>query len=272
VPGDYTYCTTLVEAVRRDRDSVSERVTEVMLWDELVVREEGDRWLRVSVPAQADYSGWVPRATTAVGTRPMGEPGVVFAACAPLSPAGDEPGTCCGVLSMGSRVWLASETGATTIVGGPDGRQYVVPSRCIRAGEVADRGALAADRALALVGRPYLWGGMTFRGIDCSGLVQVALSTAGITVRRDADMQYEDGLPVERDDVRPGDTAYVEHDGRIAHVMMVTGPDSVVHAYGQSADVTVSALSDDGFAGHIAGFRRHTETMGFSPLRYGAMG
>ena len=43
--------------------------------------------------------------------------------------------------------------------------------------------------ALAFLGMPYLWGGRTSLGLDCSGLVQVALSAAGIACPRDSDMQ-----------------------------------------------------------------------------------
>jgi len=257
MPGAYRYCTRLVEAVRREPDVRTERVTEAMLWDELVIHEDAGDWLRVALPSQAGYGGWMPRGATAGGFRPDGEPGIVRASCAPLSPVGGEPGTCCGVLWMGSRVAVAHLGGPTAVVRGPDGREYLMPSHCMRSGEAAHPGAMAAERALAMVGVPYLWGGMTFRGIDCSGLAQVALRAAGIAVRRDADMQFEDGVAVRREELRAGDTAFLERDGRITHVMMMIDAHRVVHAYGKADAVTVDALSDDAFAGLIAGFRRH---------------
>jgi hypothetical protein len=87
------------------------------------------------------------------------------------------------------------------------------------------------DEANAYLGCPYEWGGMTERGIDCSGLVHMAYRRLGRLVPRDADQQEEAGTPVDPADLHRGDlVCYGDHiafwlgDGRMLHA---TGRDGI---------------------------------------------
>src|SRR5579884_3449962 len=100
---------------------------------------------------------------------------------------------------------------------------------------------LVAAAALYL-GCPYLWGGRSFLGIDCSGLVQTAFRDIGVTVLRDTDMQQATiGAAVTAADeaaLRRSDLVYMP-----GHVLIYTGSGNVVHADGGSMTVREEPLS-----------------------------
>ncbi|WP_340540533.1 C40 family peptidase [Nocardioides sp. GXZ039] len=103
--------------------------------------------------------------------------------------------------------------------------------------------ALAADLAhdedsvveiaRTYLGTPYVWGGLTHDGIDCSGLVHASFRAVGTEVPRDAFDQAATCAKVELGEERPGDLWFFAKDGpgtRITHVGFVTAPGVMLHA------------------------------------------
>lgn len=121
-----------------------------------------------------------------------------------------------------------------TLAGGVAGWASVIDLRACSAlpqGEIARRSQLVADAA-RFIGVPYLWGGVSAFGIDCSGFAQLLHRLVGVTLPRDADQQYNVGRPIEPP-FQPGDLLFFG-DGaaapKITHVGLSLGGWRIIHS------------------------------------------
>ncbi|MFI5135903.1 MAG: C40 family peptidase, partial [Chitinophagales bacterium] len=89
--------------------------------------------------------------------------------------------------------------------------------------------------ALKFAGMPYLWGGRSLFGMDCSGFTNVVFKLSGIKLRRDAWQQSEQGILVSFiDQTRPGDLAFFQNEeNRITHVGIILENHKIIHASGK---------------------------------------
>lgn len=126
----------------------------------------------------------------------------------------------------------------------PDGRPASIRSGSIRPwGEVIREAGEEAPADWAwreFAGTPYLWGGVTASGIDCSGLVQTTFLARGIPLPRDAARQATIGEPVTPDAIAEGDLLFFDGGTpeRITHVAIAATTDTIVHSTVETGRVT----------------------------------
>ncbi len=203
--------------------------TQLLFGDSVKILSAAGEWLRVQ--AQRDnYVGWTQ--SDAVTERPMTPTHLV---CAPRSfvyPGPDLRFPASESLSMGSAV----EVTGTSQTRGTDyallaGGEAMIAGH-LRAIDTPDTDPV--EVASRLLGTPYLWGGNSAFGIDCSGLVQLAFRMCGTDVLRDSDMQ----AATLGSEIDPG----LDHTGLVrgdlifwkGHVAMVEGDGSILHASGHA--------------------------------------
>jgi hypothetical protein len=215
------------------------QVSQVVLGSRLIVLRRRGRWLQCRSPD--GYIGWVHAGYIALRdetearlweTGIDGEPALSLGGEV-LDPSGN--GEVMMRLPWGARVMRED----AEIVRLPDGRSgrftgELVASAVRPLAFPAD-GAAACATASRWLGTPYLWGGVTFGGVDCSGFVQTVWKLHGRQIPRDSDQQSRFGEEIdpgpEFENLHPGDLCFfAEEPGRVTHVVMSTGGPRIIHA------------------------------------------
>lgn len=227
---NYQICRVAIAPLRKEPSDRSEIVSQLLFGDRVKVLEHAEKWWRVQ-NFDDGYEGWMD-----------------FKQLGKLSEA--------QYLDSRSFAYLAPAAVNNTLIA-TNGSAYYVPAGCAlpfyedgfcflgeEKLEVKFEPQLANSQAINteiektarfFENAPYLWGGRTLFGIDCSGFVQTVFRLHGIQLRRDASQQAEQGQLVDfLSGATVGDLAFFDNEeGRITHVGMMLGNDRIIHAAGK---------------------------------------
>lgn len=121
----------------------------------------------------------------------------------------------------------------------------------------AARSALIST-AQKYMGVPYVWGGETPDGFDCSGFTQYVMKQNGITIPRTAADQFAAGTPVDKANLQVGDMVFfTTYKPGASHVGFYMGNGKFIHASSAAKAVTVSNLDEAYYTQHYIGARRY---------------
>jgi len=223
-------------------------------------------WAHVVIPDQPTpldargYPGWIPVAQLTF------RPAVVTANEAvlvtPTAWVYDTNGARMFEVSMATRLPVLSVGAGTINSTLPDGRAIVLHSSdvsiVVAGGAPSPNTSADVVRTAQLfVGLPYLWGGTSGFGFDCSGLTHLVFAMRGVTIPRDADAQARDGRAVARADLQPGDLVFFAAHGMVHHVGVYVGNNTMLSSLQTGSPVEYSSLAAAPFASEYAGARRY---------------
>lgn len=210
-------------------------LTEALCGEAAVIYEttpEGWAWGQLAADA---YVGWLP--ANALGMPGPSPTHRVAALRTLVFPGPDIKLPPLAGLPLGARLAIARMRDGFAVTAGGS----FVPARHLAPLDTVEPDFVGV--AERFIGAPYLWGGKTALGVDCSGLVQVALQACGIACPRDSDMQEQalgSPLAVDRElsRVRRGDLLFWK-----GHVAIVRDPDTLLHANAHHMSVTAEPLA-----------------------------
>jgi SH3-like domain-containing protein len=233
-PGKLVTVATNLTSLHSEPSFRSEMVSQLLNAQRVELLLEQDRWAYLR---QADgYLGWAYRSYMA--DSPTQDPNHIV--CEPVSllrVAPDPTASLAGRVVGGTAVYVVGQESSWACLSLAGSLEGWIPLADLRSLEKlpqdeASRRSQIIQDAARLTGVPYVWGGCSALGIDCSGMAQLLHRLAGVTIPRDADMQYDAGLPIAPP-FQPGDLLFFGGNGdarAITHVGVSVGGWRIVHA------------------------------------------
>ncbi|MDF2432066.1 MAG: gamma-D-glutamyl-L-lysine dipeptidyl-peptidase [Mucilaginibacter sp.] len=247
---EYGICNLSMIPLRAEADDRSEQVSQILFGEIFEIIEWKENWVKI-ITTFDNYPGWIGRQQFVM----LGHlsykrfkqtpPPLTYR---PVTQAWKIANNSVYYLPIGSS--LAFLEGTSCHIGNEEFEII---------GEIGETENLAIT-ATSFLNTPYLWGGRTHFGIDCSGFTQAVFKLQGIRLLRDASMQAEMGHVVNLlHDARLGDLAFFDNaEGKIVHVGIMLNADKIIHASGK---VKIDGIDEKGI--YSEELKRYTHKLRF---------
>lgn len=245
---EYGICNLAIVPMRAEPSDRSELVSQLLFGEAFQITEWRDKWVKI-ITAIDNYEGWIDRlqfvmfghlAYQALERKPAP---VTFRAVTQAWKIADN-----SIIYLPSGSSLAFLEGTMSHIGN---EKFEI------IGEIGETDHIA-NIAKSYLNAPYLWGGRTHFGIDCSGYTQLVFRLCGINLKRDASMQANQGRLVNTlSDGVLGDLAFFNNaEGKITHVGILLNNAEIIHASGK---VKIDTIDSEGI--YSAELKRYTHKL-----------
>lgn len=248
--------------------------SQALFGQEVLVLEEKEGWSHVIVLDQSSskdergYPGWVPsvQLSTPAAQTDSGRFAIIISEFSDLL---SEEGEKELELSFLTSLSIERENDDLLAVSTPSGIKYVKREDVYISTEpVKDRKGSGIDivkSGEAFLDLPYLWGGMSSYGFDCSGFSYSMCKANGYLIPRDAGDQAKKGEDIPLDDLKPGDLlffAYEEGKGSIHHVGIYYGDGQMIHSPNTGKTIEIITLKGTYYEKELCAARRYWQETG----------
>lgn len=237
----YAICLQPYIPMRADAEERAEMVSQMLFGDTFQILDEKPRWLYVVRDCDG-YTGWIDQKTATElsqieYSQYLDQTKDALLLRLPYNPVTKTEKMVSGAshLSWGSRIFNMDDTGVTFRMQGirfdVPNMSYVNPvSSATMSRKACSKYIL--QQAQLLLNVPYLWGGCSAFGLDCSGFIQTLFRFIGISLPRNASDQYKMGQDVAFENAETGDLAFFGENNVIGHVGLVADNGRILHVSG----------------------------------------
>lgn len=234
----YSYCNVSILPLRKEPSHRAEQTNQMLFGEKAEILEVNeDDWARIKTEWD-NYEGWCRAGQLTTITRKEYGKEVKF-----LSGKNTDK-----IVYQHSEMWvpLGSDIIKNKIVFGNETGRF--KGKKLKLNNLEFTSDTIKKNALQYMNVPYLWGGRTIAGIDCSGLTQMAFKLCGKKLPRDAYQQAEEGETVDfLQHAQCGDLAFFDNaDGKIIHVGVLLDHQTIIHATGASGRVVIDRIDQGG--------------------------
>ena len=218
--------------VRRDPSEQSEMITQILYGEHFIVNEIMLGWAHVKL-AFDGYDGWVDMKMIT----PLMERSYQKIDKSPFAVTTD----IFNIIPVNEEQTMMIVAGSTLPCWRPNLKEFSIQTEVFsHTGNITYRKPanirkVMIDQALKYFNAPYLWGGRSPLGIDCSGLTQIIYKMVGHNIPRDANQQVHCGKALSFvEETKPGDLAFFDNEeGQIIHVGIIWEKNKIIHASGK---------------------------------------
>lgn len=220
---NFGFCKLTVVPVRAAADDSSEIITQLLFGDLVEIIEKGKPWIKIRFP-QENYEGWMDFKQLNY----LNQSEYLQLTNAPVTYLRDAMAFISGVDGI-QTLFLGSA------LHNLQGDKMEVANHVYTFLQTPNKeNKTRIEKAMVYLNAPYLWGGKSLFGIDCSGLLQNCLKAEGIIIARDAAQQVDFGKLVAYNDREIGDIPFfINAKGKVHHVGILVEKNKIIHAAGQ---------------------------------------
>lgn len=233
---DYAVCTVSAAPLRKEPSHRSEMTSQLLFGETVLILQAREEWLRIKC-IYDNYEGWITHHLMAAIDERIAIAPTNFVTTGLINEIKLQH----NVFQIPMGCSLAGYSENTHRLWNED---YVYEGAC-RNVKLQYTDELFQNTIRPWLNAPYLWGGKTFMGVDCSGFVQTVFKVLGVPLLRDAYQQAEQGTAVtDVENAHEGNVAFFKNEsGKITHVGIILAGNKIIHASGK---VRIDTLTTEG--------------------------